>query len=429
MIDKIKYAEGGLVVGDYVNIVSDNKMYDDYRNERELMIESISDDGEGETMYELEDVPFSFYEYELEKVYAKGGKIRRTRVLEYPYTSHLVIRDAVKDLKEFQDYEYGANRPGYATIEIDANHLDRIFSNLATYGGKAEMIDERTYAKGGTTKTQQDFLNKWEEEQRNYYEYYDIDELERDYRDFLGKEPSKKLTKDDLINALIKEELKTIKSDSKYELKERIDDIREKSGAESNAEEDDDYYSEHPDWQLYEKGGMVNKIIGIAKTQEHSTDTESFLHPISANVPPKFLNEVGFKLENKNDTVMVLEIYFDTKEIVLQGYVAPEGENYEDIEVYKLDDLSDEFQKWIVKNLIMQSRYEKGKTRYAKGGLSPKNPYDQYLDKNPYDKFLKARGGRVLAKGGKVKKVEKKQNNELIVGGLAGVLLGIFLNR
>ena len=34
-----------------------------------------------------------------------------------------------------------------------------------------------------------------------------------------------------------------------------------------------------------------------------------------------------------------------------------------------------------------------------------------------------------FAKGGKVKKVEKKQNNEMLLGGLAGVFLGIFLNR
>ena len=32
----------------------------------------------------------------------------------------------------------------------------------------------------------------------------------------------------------------------------------------------------------------------------------------------------------------------------------------------------------------------------------------------------------LFAKGGKV---EKKQNNEIIMGGLAGVLLGLFLNR
>ena len=50
---------------------------------------------------------------------------------------------------------------------------------------------------------------------------------------------SEKLTKDNLINALIKEELKTIKSDSKYELKERIDEFREKSGAEEEIDKEE----------------------------------------------------------------------------------------------------------------------------------------------------------------------------------------------
>ena len=76
------YAKGGLVVGDYVEIVSDNDSYDDFRDE-ELIIESISDDGDGENMYELAyqnddtEIPFSFYEYELEKIYAKGGKVKK----------------------------------------------------------------------------------------------------------------------------------------------------------------------------------------------------------------------------------------------------------------------------------------------------------------------------------------------------------------
>ena len=107
--------------------------------------------------------------------FAKGGETRRTRVLEYPYTSHLVIRDAVKDLKEFKDYQYGGNRAGYATIEIDAKYLDRIYSNLAQYGGKAEIIDERIYAKGGKTEEESvlrayrndfgDYTNIYKEEQ------------------------------------------------------------------------------------------------------------------------------------------------------------------------------------------------------------------------------------------------------------------------
>ena len=81
--------------------------------------------------------------------YAKGGKTRRTRVLEYPYTSHLIIRDAVKDLKEGKDYKYDARKKGYALIEVGAEHMDKIYSHLNTYGGEAKMIDERMYSKGG----------------------------------------------------------------------------------------------------------------------------------------------------------------------------------------------------------------------------------------------------------------------------------------
>ena len=85
------YAKGGLVVGDYVEIVSDNDSYDDFRDE-ELIIESISDDGDGENMYELAyqnddtEIPFSFYEYELEKIYAKGGmvSVEKTKKVKQP---------------------------------------------------------------------------------------------------------------------------------------------------------------------------------------------------------------------------------------------------------------------------------------------------------------------------------------------------------
>ena len=42
---------------------------------------------------------------------------------------------------------------------------------------------------------------------------------------------------------------------------------------------------------------------------------------------------------------------------------------------------------------------------------------------------IMANKNKSFAKGGKVKKVEKKENNEMLIGGIAGILLGIFLNR
>ena len=153
-------------------------------------------------------------------------------------------------------------------------------------------------------------------------------------------------------------DIDTITASKPIEYSDDLEDLIVRHYGEMLEERGDDYYAE---------GGMVNKIIGIARTQARSTNRETYVYPISTDVPPKFYNEVGFKLENKNDTVKVIEITFDTKEIALQGY-DKEGENYEDVEVYKLDSLSEDFQKWIAKNLIMKSRREKGKTKYAKGG-------------------------------------------------------------
>lgn len=127
------------------------------------------------------------------------------------------------------------------------------------------------YAKGGKTKTKQDFVNKWEEERRNYYEYWDMDELQREYfdlHDFV--KPSSKLTADELVDLLIKKQKPYWEKAPKFEIKEEIDIIRKDSGAESNAEEDDDYYEEHPDWQyetnpdwLYAKGGSLTKKVPV----------------------------------------------------------------------------------------------------------------------------------------------------------------------
>lgn len=162
-----KYAKGGRVRY-MLNGFEENLNYIlDSTNAVEVAREGSKEDGDLVIYFETKD-----------EEYAKGGEIRRTRVLEYPYTSHLVIRDAVKDLKEFKDYQYGGNRAGYATIEIDAKYLDRIYSNLAQYGGKAEIIDERIYAKGGIVD--KELLEVWKkhvgenhEEWENKDEWFD----------------------------------------------------------------------------------------------------------------------------------------------------------------------------------------------------------------------------------------------------------------
>jgi virulence-associated protein VapD len=121
----------------------------------------------------------------------------------------------------------------------------------------------------------------------------------------------------------------------------------------------------------YQGGGMVNKIIGIAKTHPHSNDTETYAYPTSEKVPSKFLNELGITLKNEDDFVLVLEIQFDTKKIILQGYYAnyngsEETENYDDVYSYRINQLSTEFEKWLVSSLLKKIKRIKDSIRLNK---------------------------------------------------------------
>ena len=214
---------------------------------------------ENKNTYEAEDIAFklnntnpvrSGYHYvKMEERFAKGGKTD---------TRNILMRGKKVRIINTRNH----NKEGHlVSNKLSNGKFKVILENgklTSTSPDNIMLIDEKIYfEKGGKTKTQQDFLNKWEEEQRNYYEYFDDDELERDYRGWNLGEPSPELTQEDLIDALIEVEKPTLEKAEKYEIKAKIDEIREQSGAESNAEEDDDYYEEHPDWQVYAKGGFT----------------------------------------------------------------------------------------------------------------------------------------------------------------------------
>ena len=120
------------------------------------------------------------------------------------------------------------------------------------------------------------------------------------------------------------------------------------------------------DENKYADGGMVNKIIGIAKTHPYSNFQETYAYPTSEKVPPKFFNDLGITLENQDDYVLVLEIQFDTKKIILQGYYGTDGENYDGAYSYQPNQLSDEFQKWLVNSLLKEIKRIKDSIRLDK---------------------------------------------------------------
>jgi hypothetical protein len=166
---------------------------------------------------------------------------------------------------------------------------------------------------------------------------------------------------------------------------------------------------------FYAKGGEVDAIIGISKNLKNSTSTETSFYPIRAKVPTKFIQEVGFKLENKDDYVKVTEIQFDTKKIMLQGY-DEDGENYDGEVGYKLDGLSKDFQKWIKRNLIRKARREQGNSYFAKGGKITSSPEYQKLRNKEFDKRVKA--GKIKDTDENFEKFDETYFNELVKKGV-----------
>ena len=292
--------------------------------------------------------------------YAKGGMIDKDIA---KFKKQLISKEKSRGLYEnFGQKEVSKIKDKYDSYERDDMGVQNA-TKIQDFSDWASGYDGTRYAKGGVLLEQL----KGEREFNPKMNMTDaqINDLVQDVKDEVKEGKSK----GDVL-------LEQLKGEREFNPKMNMTDAQINDLVQ-------DVKDEVKEGKSFAKGGMVNKIIGIARTQADSTDTETYIYPISADVPSKFYNEVGFKLENKNDTVRVVELYIDTKEIVLQGY-DNEGENYEDIKVYKIDSLSEGFQKWIAKNLIMKTRREKGKTKsyfnsYAKGGEVSRSDMEEWF--------------------------------------------------
>ena len=123
----------------------------------------------------------------------------------------------------------------------------------------------------------------------------------------------------------------------------------------------------------YAEGGEIaKKIIGIAKTHSDSTETETSAYPINDDVPKRFLKDLGIGERKGRGQLLVAEIQFDTRKLLIQEYAVDDGTNdWEDGEIwsYDLDELPKDFQDWVIDNLISSIKAEKqGVSTYAEGG-------------------------------------------------------------
>ena len=95
----------------------------------------------------------------------------------------------------------------------------------------------------------------------------------------------------------------------------------------------------------------METIIELAKRIPNGTETETKAYPISDKVPELLLYELGIELKSETNYVLVLEIQFDTKKVILQEYDEL-GENLS-CETYTIhsDELPKNFTEWIISNI------------------------------------------------------------------------------
>lgn len=167
------------------------------------------------------------------------------------------------------------------------------------------------------------------------------------------------------------------------------------------------------------KGGSINsKIIGIAKSHPYSLKTETSSYPVKDRVPKKFLKELDIELEKESDYILVLEIQFDTQKVILQEYYE-DGENYDDVFSYKIQDLPTDFKEWLVSGLLKETKRIKEQIRLGKMNIvikeleeksgMTKRQCEEFLKKYKNIQETKFADGGYMAKGGETTNPSKKQ--------------------
>tara|TARA_R110000851_G_scaffold114153_2_gene239138 strand:+ start:21027 stop:21269 length:243 start_codon:yes stop_codon:yes gene_type:complete len=69
-------------------------------------------------------------------------------------------------------------------------------------------------------------LQEWKQVQENYYNYFDVDELQKLYIEWFDDYETPRMSKDEMIEELIESELDFRRDDSVEDLKETIEHIK-----------------------------------------------------------------------------------------------------------------------------------------------------------------------------------------------------------
>jgi|TARA_R110000868_G_scaffold116872_8_gene310781 hypothetical protein len=171
----------------------------------------------------------------------------------------------------------------------------------------------------------------------------------------------------------------------------------------------------------FEKGGVVEKIKKQAKAKNKRTgNTYLVIQRVDDKDEVAYIEDIDFSndLLGKYDNWEVIDIYRTDYDYAKGGKIMKTYDDfdrdYDEFTDYVMDRIDLDERRKIRDGWNKKSRENREKG--IKGGNEMR--WENYL--------LKRVNEKSYAKGGKVK---KKENNQMLIGGLAGILLGIFLKK
>ncbi len=183
----------------------------------------------------------------------------------------------------------------------------------------------------------------------------------------------------------------------------------------------------------FEKGGVVEKIKKLAKAKNKRTgNTYLVIQRVDDKDEVAYIEDIDFSndLTGKYDNWEVIDIYRTDYDYAKGG----KTQGNDDVIIIKLQDKKSDFNdlyyiKKIDSTHINMSPNEDELDGYP-SHISDHNEENYYDDVRSWLKGGKSPNGKTykteFSKGGEVK---KKSDNSMLIGGLAGILLGIFLGR
>ena len=284
--------------------------------------------------------------------------------------------------KEELHEHFDLNQDGKVTIEEYAEHINYHCDNPETLSDELDYERGFKYSKGGFTTNGRMIMKRFDGAGGKTYNLIKDDRGEKPYYTLEEEEGGKIISE----------------GESYYE----VNEISNMFGGN------------------YAKGGSIN--------EDYPFDVFKKIEKLKGGALLKFGNEIWVKIGNRKDqwlckkgpekgvisdsTVVAQRVVKSNKSLKIEDEYAKGGE----IEYIKYKDEKIMYEPHFKEYYVDDSMFET--LPQAKEHIDKGSPID-VRNIDAYKKGLFAEGG----------KVEKKENNEMILGGLAGILLGVFLKK